>query len=130
MNVLLGGAVAMFVLSICLAWLVTFSRIFPIKGVKGGLVKDVDVLLKGHIDYVLMSLFCMAFYAVAVPLPVTLQWVVVIGGFTNPGIFLFMAFMEDFWKYKSIHVYTAATFILTTVGFFWVGVLYVQHILN
>ena len=43
----------------------------------------------GHIDFALMA-FCSAlgFYAVKVPLSVTAWWLVVIGGITNPCVFV------------------------------------------
>lgn len=119
MNILLCGAVVMIVISLMIAWMVTFAKYFVMPGFSN-LAGSADVLLKGHIDYVLMSLFCLAFYAVKIPLPDTLCWIIVVGGITNPGIFLIIAFKSDCWKYWMMRVYTATTFLLTTIGFLWV----------
>ncbi len=129
MEVLVQAAVGMIFAVLIMAWLGTFARWFVIKGVDGGLVKDYGVLIKAHIDFVLMSLYCLALYATArtigVELPVLACWLVAIGGFTNPGVFVIAAFKPDFWQAMWVKVYTMASFIVTTVGFLWVaGVLF------
>lgn len=125
MEILLKAAVGMIVAVLTMAWLGTFARWFVIKGVEGGLVKDYGVLVKAHIDFVLMSLYCLALYAAAkaagVELPVEASWLIAIGGFTNPGVFVIAAFKPDFWKAMWVKVYTLASFIVTTTGFLWAG---------
>lgn len=125
MNILLCGAVVMIVISLLIAWMVTFAKYFVMPGFSN-LAGSAGVLLKGHIDYVLMALFCLAFYATKIPLPNALCWIIVIGGITNPGIFLIIAFKSDCWKYWAMRVYTATTFLLTTIGFLWVCTEYVR----
>jgi len=44
----------------------------------------------------LMALFCLAFYATKIPLPITACWLVVIGGIANPCVFVVAAFDPDF----------------------------------
>ena len=67
-----------------MAWLGTFARWFVVPGVDGGLVKDYGVLIKAHIDFVLMSLYCLAIYAAAkavgAEIPVLACWLIAIGG--------------------------------------------------
>ena len=125
MEILLKGGVVMVFTALVMAWLGTFARWFPIKGVDGVLIKDYGLLVKAHIDYILMSLFCFTFYGVAksanIELPITACWLVVIGGMTNPGVFVIAMLKPDFWKHLLAKIYTAASFIITTVGFVWVG---------
>lgn len=68
------------------------------------------VLIKAHIDYVLMSLFCLAIYAAAktaaVVIPTTACWLIAIGGFTNPSIFVIAAFKTNFWEALWVKIYT------------------------
>lgn len=125
MEILLKGGIAMVSTALLLAWLGTFARWFVVKGVDGGIVKDYGLLVKAHIDYILMSLFCFAFYGVArsmsIALPQEACWLVVIGGMTNPSIFVIAMLKPDFWQYLLPKVYTALSFVTTTAGFIWVS---------
>ncbi|MGN5477792.1 hypothetical protein ACTMU2_15185 [Cupriavidus basilensis] len=100
MNEFLIGGVGMLVISILLAWLVTFSRIFA----KSAWAQHVDqkIILKGHIDFVLMSLFSFAFWATHIPVPKFAMWTMLIGGYTNPGIFLWLGLLKDAWSYSFV----------------------------
>ncbi|MCB5191305.1 hypothetical protein LG198_11255 [Methylobacillus arboreus] len=123
MEVLLGAAGGMIIAVLMMAWLGTFARWFIVPGVDGGFVKDYGVLIKAHIDFVLMSLYCLGFYAAAkaanVEIPVLACWLIAIGGFTNPGVFVIAAFKPDFWQALWVKVYTGLSFIVTTAGFIW-----------
>ncbi|MBL8506475.1 MAG: hypothetical protein JNJ51_08960, partial [Methylobacillus glycogenes] len=55
MEILLAAAGGMIIAVLSMAWLGTFARWFVVAGVDGGLVKDYGVLIKAHIDFVLMS---------------------------------------------------------------------------
>jgi hypothetical protein len=125
MKILLVGGVGMLLAALILAWLATFARIFPVGFVKKNVVKSYERLLKAHIDFLLMSLFCFAFYAVRVPLPEAACWLVVIGGFSNPGLFVIGMVRPDAWKFRWLRVLTAASFVVTTIGFAWVGYTFV-----
>ena len=125
MEILLKGGIAMVSAALVLAWLGTFARWFVIKGVDGGVVKDYGLLIKAHIDYILMALFCFAFYGAATAggyhLPAIACWLVVIGGMTNPSIFVIAMLKTDFWNNVLWKVYTALSFMITTCGFIWVS---------
>lgn len=120
MEILLTGAAIMIVAALATAWLMTFARWFPVEGVDGAFLKDYKTLIRAHIDFVLMALFCLAFYAIKVPLPVVACWLVVIGGITNPGVFVIAAFDTGFWEKPVWKAYTAISFLVTTTGFLWV----------
>ncbi|MBS3952033.1 hypothetical protein GO003_023045 [Methylicorpusculum oleiharenae] len=121
MEILLIGAVIMIFAVLASAWLMTFAKWFPIQGIDGVFLKDYKTLIRAHVDFVLMSLFCLAFYAIKIPLPALACWCVVIGGMTNPGVFVIAAFDTNFWDKPVWKVYTALSFAITTIGFVWVG---------
>lgn len=111
--------------SLVCAWLGTFARWFPIKGLEGGLIKDYGLLIKAHIDYVMMAGLNLVVYAAAkaggITLPLEACWLIAIGGFTNPTVFTIAMLKPDFWQYLWAKIYTAATFVVSTVGFVWAG---------
>jgi len=120
MDILLKGGVVMLGASLILAWLATFARWFVIARLAGA-IKNSDLIVKGHIDYILMSLFCFAFYAIKIPLPLAACWLIVVGGVTNPAIFVLAALVPDVWTHLWMRVYTALSFMVTTIGFVWAG---------
>ncbi|HEY8085344.1 MAG TPA: hypothetical protein VIE69_07050 [Methylophilaceae bacterium] len=124
MEILLKGGMTMISIALVMAWMGTFARWFVIKGLEGGIIKDYGLLVKAHIDFILMSLFCFAFYAVAkssgITLPTEACWLVVIGGITNPTVFVIAMLKPNHWEYTLMKIYTAASFIITTTGFFWI----------
>jgi hypothetical protein len=46
----------------------------------------------------------------------------VIGGIANPCVFVVAAFDPDFWEKTILKIYSAVCFIITTIGFAWVGI--------
>lgn len=120
MEILLKGAAVMIVAALAAAWLMTFARWFPVKGIDGGFLKDYKTLIRAHVDYLMMALLCLGLYGIKVPLSVTACWLVVIGGITNPTIFTIAAFNPDFWNHRLSRIYTATSFIVSTVGFLWI----------
>ena len=127
MGILMKAGVLLIFCSLICAWLGTFSRWFPIKGLEGGLIKDYGLLIKAHIDYILMAILNLGIYAIAkvanVELPVEACWMIAIGGFTNPTVFVIAMLKPDFWQFMWAKIYTAATFVISTVGFIWVGMI-------
>ena len=122
MEILLVGAVIMIFAVLASAWLMTFARWFPIKGIDGVFLKDYKTMIRAHIDFALMALFCLGFYGAKVPLPVLACWLVVIGGITNPSVFIVAAFDPNFWEKPLWRVYAVISFAITTLGFGWVGI--------
>lgn len=121
MAILLIGATILIVAALLTAWLMTFARWFPVQGIDGGFLKDYNTMIRAHIDYVLMALFCLGFYAIKVPLATTACWLVVIGGITNPTIFVIAAFDPQFWEKTLWKIYALTSFLIATTGFLWVG---------
>ncbi|MCK9605444.1 MAG: hypothetical protein M0R33_03220 [Methylomonas sp.] len=129
MQILLIGAVACMAALILSAWLMTFARWFPIKGIDETFLVDYKTMIRAHIDYALMALFNLGFYGIGIDLPVFACWCVAIGGFTNPTVFVVAAFDPDFWNKTKWKVYSAISFIITTIGFVGVGISLLQHAL-
>jgi hypothetical protein len=121
MEILLKGAVVMVIAALASAWIMTFARWFPVKGIDGDFLKDYKTLIRAHVDYILMALLCLALYGIKVPLSVTACWLVVIGGIANPSIFVIAAFNPNFWDKPVSRIYTAASFVVSTIGFLWVS---------
>ncbi|MGR9117547.1 MAG: hypothetical protein ACU85E_17515 [Gammaproteobacteria bacterium] len=129
MEILLVGAVATMAALILSAWLMTFARWFPIEGIDGKFLVDYKTMIRAHVDYALMALFNLAFYGAGIELPVVACWCVAIGGFANPSVFVIAAFDPDFWNKTKWKVFTAISFIITTIGFAWVGGTFLSHAL-
>ena len=121
MEILLVGAVLMIAAILMSAWLMTFAKWFPVPGIDGVFLKDYKTMIRAHVDFALMALFCLGFYATKVELPVAACWLVVIGGMTNPGVFVVAAFDPDFWSKPVWRLYSLLSFIATTLGFGWIA---------
>lgn len=133
MEVLLIGAVACATALILSAWLMTFARWFPIKGIDGDFLVDYKTMIRAHVDYALMALFNLGFFGAAKAAGVELHYFacvcVAIGGFTNPTIFTIAAFDTDFWSKTKWRVFSALSFALTTIGFMTISWQLICHAL-
>ncbi|MDR5172438.1 hypothetical protein ACKF11_12300 [Methylobacillus sp. Pita2] len=129
MIALLIGAVACVTALILSAWLMTFAKWFPIKGVDEFLI-DYKTMIRAHIDYALMALFGLSFYGLGIPLPTAACVCLAIGGFTNPTIFTIAAFDTDFWSKKKWKVFTALSFVVSTIGFMWISFTILTYVIN
>jgi hypothetical protein len=63
MDVLLIGAVACTTALILSACLMTFAHWFPLRGIDGGFPVDYKTMIRAHVDYALMALFQLGFFA-------------------------------------------------------------------
>ena len=120
MNILLAGAAGMLLAALILAWVATFAKLIVVRPV-AALIKDYGSLIRAHIDLLLMALFCLSLYAIRVPLPPLACWLVVIGGFTNPGLVLIRAVDPRTtigWPRKAFRV---MSFAITTIGHAWIA---------
>lgn len=129
MKILLIGATACITALILSAWLMTFAKWFPIKGVDEFLI-DYKTMIRAHIDYALMALFGLAFYGLGIELPTIACICLAIGGFTNPTIFTIAAFDTNFWEKKRWKIFSAISFILTTIGFMWITFTILLHAMH
>jgi hypothetical protein len=74
-----------------------------------------------------MALFNLGFYGIGLDLPVFACWCVAIGGFANPTIFTIAAFDTNFWDKTRWRVFSAVSFMITTVGFMTIAWVLVKH---
>jgi len=128
MEILLIGAAVCMAALILSAWIMTFARWFPIPGLDGKF--DFATMIRAHVDYALMAVFGLGFYGAGVDLPVIACWCVAIGGFTNPTIFIIASLDMEFWDKSVWRIFSAISFMITTVGFVWIGYTFVQYALN
>jgi hypothetical protein len=119
MKILVVGAVAMLATTLVLAWTATFAKLIAIPAVQD-LVKDYHSLVRAHIDLMMMALFCFSFFNLRIPLSVGACVLTVIGGFSNPSLFLIRAFYPDAGKHLIVKAYRTLSFTITTVGFSWI----------
>lgn len=127
MKILLVGSAACITALISSAWLMTFAKWFPIKAVDAFLI-DYKTMIRAHVDYALMALFGLGFYGTGIELPAIACWCLAIGGFTNPTIFTIAAFDPDFWSKTKWKVFSAISFVLTTIGFVWITYTLLKHV--
>lgn len=127
MKILLVGSAACITALISSAWLMTFAKWFPIKAVDEFLI-DYKTMIRAHVDYALMALFGLGFYGTGIELPAIACWCLAIGGFTNPTIFTIAAFDPDFWSKTKWKVFSAISFVLTTIGFVWITYTLLKHV--
>ena len=120
MNILLIGAVGMLFCALVLAWVATFAKLIVVRPVQG-LIKDYGSLIRAHIDLLLMCLLCLAIYAIRIPIPGAACWMIVVGGFTNPSLFLIRALYPDAPMTWRRQTYRLISFVTTTAGFGWTG---------
>jgi hypothetical protein len=127
MSILLGGAAYMLIAALILGWLATFAKLIRVEPV-AALIKDYGALIRAHIDLLLMALLCLGLYAIRLPLPSVACWLVVAGGFTNPGLFLIRAFNPVARPTLTRQVLRLASFSITTAGHGWIAVAILQRI--
>jgi hypothetical protein len=120
MHILRNGAVFMLFASLLLAWIATFSNLIVIDRVRA-IVRDHGSLVRSHIDLLLMSILCFSLSNVNAPLPRLACWLIVIGGFTNPSLFLIRAVVPDELAMAARRTYRLCSFLTTTTGFVWAG---------
>jgi len=112
--VLLRFACISLLIGLVLAWCLVFT---------GGLAKmqffvDIFVerklLLSSHLDFLMMTMLLLGFYASGVSLPGHVCWPMAIGSITNPTCFLIAAL--GVWN-TAILVFTVVSISLTTCGY-------------
>lgn len=66
MNILIKGAVGMLFAALVLAWIATFAKFIVVRPIQAR-IKGYGAPIRAHIDLLLMSLLCLALYAVRIP---------------------------------------------------------------
>ncbi|KAF2992584.1 hypothetical protein OGR47_06000 [Methylocystis sp. MJC1] len=90
-NVLLLRAAALWLLVALLLAFCLVGLNFGVPLLKAIFAGKQSRLVQAHIDYLLMSALIFGFYAARVPLHWSVRWLMVVGAFTNPSLFLLQA---------------------------------------
>ncbi|MFT5350429.1 MAG: hypothetical protein ACI9MF_001246 [Gammaproteobacteria bacterium] len=80
------------------------------------LFKGPDKLLSSHLDFLMMTMLLLGFYAAKVPLPAWVRWPMAIGSIGNPSAFLIRAILPEV-KHPLIGIFIITTITLTTFGY-------------
>ncbi len=78
--------------------------------------KEPDALLSSHLDFLMMTMLLLGFYAAKVPLPAYVRWPMAIGSIGNPSTFLIGATLPGF-ESPVIALFIASSITLTTFGY-------------
>ena len=113
---LLKGGMLTLIIALIVAWIMVFDRYFPIAFVDQA-VKDFDPLIRGHIDFLIMSALLMGFYAARVVLPWHIVWAMFIGSFTNPSGFVIAGFFPAVVESQAFGLCVLVSFLITSYGF-------------
>ncbi len=78
--------------------------------------KEPDKLLSAHLDFLMMTMLLLGFYAAKVPLPAYVLWPMAIGSIGNPSAFLIEAVLPGV-EHPLIGLFVMTTITLTTFGY-------------
>lgn len=76
--------------------------------------KDTDALLSSHLDFLMMTMLLLGFYASKIPLPKYVLWPMAIGSIGNPTLFLLGALHL---KFPMMFILAMTSSALTTFGY-------------
>lgn len=110
------GAV-LIMISIATAWLIVARRYLSL-GVATRYIRDDEKLVKAHVDYLMMGLVLLIFYAVGMHVPSYLVVLACLGALTDPSLFVFLALKPDVNKKlgSPFSVISTISFLAATVG--------------
>lgn len=78
--------------------------------------KSPDDLLSSHLDFLMMTMLLLGFYAAKVPLAVWIRWPMAIGSIGNPTAFLIGAILPGV-QHPVISIFVLTSISLTTFGY-------------
>ena len=112
---LLRTAAITLLLALVLAWCLTFTKALKLPFFVATF-QNYDMLLSAHLDFLMMTMLLLGFYAARIALPLFVQWPMAIGSITNPALFFVGSVMGDIQN----PVYLGIVFIsisLTSFGY-------------
>lgn len=121
---LLKGAALWLLMALLLAWCMVLLK-FNIAWLESIFQGEFSRLLQAHLDFLMMSMLLLGFYAAGVSLPPPVRWAMVVGGFTNSSLFLLQAMFpvldspepSDAFFPGLFRLYLMASILLTSFGF-------------
>lgn len=88
--ILLRTASLSLLIALVLAWCLVFTIPMKIPYFLA-IFKDTEALLSSHLDFLMMTMLLLGFYASKITLPKYVIWPMAIGSIGNPTLFLFTA---------------------------------------
>jgi len=92
--ILLRTASLTLLIALALAWCLAFTSYTDIP-LFVETFKNKDSLLSAHLDYLMMTMLLLGFYASKITLPKYVLWAMAVGSFTNPSFFVLGALSGD-----------------------------------
>lgn len=113
--ILLRTASICLLIALVLAWCLVFS--VPIKlPIFLEIFKDTKSLLSSHLDFLMMTMLLLGFYASKITLPKYVLWPMAIGSIGNPSLFLIGAIAPGH-QTPFLMLFTFVSISLTTFGY-------------
>jgi len=113
--ILLRVACISLLIALVLAWCLVFT-----KGMKLpfflNIFEDTDKLLSAHLDFLMMTMLLLGFYASKITLPKYVLWPMAIGSIGNPTAFILNSVFPSSTS-PIIGIFIFTTITLTTVGY-------------
>ncbi|HON58416.1 MAG TPA: hypothetical protein PLT45_02650 [Smithella sp.] len=116
-NLFAATGAVLIMISIATAWLIVARRYLSL-GVATRYIRDDEKLVKAHVDYLMMGLVLLIFYAVGMHFPSCLVVLACLGALTDPSLFVFLALKPDVNKKlgSPFSVISTISFLAATVG--------------
>lgn len=113
--ILLRVACISLIIGLILAWCLVFTKGMKIPFFLD-IFKNTDKLLSAHLDFLMMTMLLLGFYASKIPLPKYVLWPMAIGSIGNPTAFILNSvFPTSTSPLIMLFIYT--TISLTTFGY-------------
>lgn len=113
--ILLRVACISLLIALVLAWCLVFTKGMKIPFFLN-IFKDTDKLLSAHLDFLMMTMLLLGFYASKITLPKYVIWPMAIGSIGNPTAFILNS-MYPGSEALLISLFIFTTITLTTFGF-------------
>jgi len=113
--ILLRLACISLLIALVLAWCLAGTHAITLP-IALALFKAPDKLLSAHLDFLMMTMLLLGFYAAKVPLPVYVRWPMAIGSIGNPTAFLIGAILPGV-EHPLTGLFIMTSIRLTTFGY-------------
>lgn len=110
-----GAVLVLF--SIASGWLIIARNYLPLPGIKQVIRNDAN-LVKAHLDFMIMGVALLAFYASGIGLPFYIIALACAGALMNPSLFVFLALKPDVDRTlgSPFSIVSTLSFLTTTAG--------------
>lgn len=113
--IILRTASITLLIGLVLAWCLVFTIPMKIPFFLD-IFKDTDKLLSSHLDFLMMTMLLLGFYAAKITLPKYVLWPMAIGSIGNPSLFLIES-LTDGAKIPIMMPFVMISIVLTTFGY-------------